>query len=62
MQANKWVKNMEKENQLKVIKQTDANYSRIVENAIRFGNPVLLENVGKYPTDSNYILVYNPVR
>lgn len=37
---------MEKENQLKVIKQTDNDYTRVVENAIRFGFPVLLENIG----------------
>lgn len=37
---------MEKDNKLQVIKQTDANYTRIVENAIRFGYPVLLENIG----------------
>lgn len=37
---------MEKENQLKVIKQTDNNYTKVVENAIRFGFPVLLENIG----------------
>lgn len=46
-QANKWVKNMEKTNHLKVIKLTDADYMRTVENAIKFGHPVLLENIGK---------------
>lgn len=44
-QANKWVKNMEKENRLQVIKLTDKKYVRVVENAIQFGTPVLLENV-----------------
>jgi len=39
---------MERENDLKVIKQTDSNYMRVVENAIRAGQPVLLENVGKF--------------
>lgn len=39
---------MEKDNKLQVIKQTDGNYTRIVENAIRFGYPVLLENIGKF--------------
>lgn len=47
MQANKWIKNLEKENDLKVIKQTDANYMKIVERAITSGQPVLLENVGE---------------
>ncbi len=46
-QANKWVKNMEKANQLEIIKLSDANYVRTLENAIQFGKPVLLENVGE---------------
>ncbi|KAH1026251.1 hypothetical protein HUJ05_010798 [Dendroctonus ponderosae] len=46
-QANKWVKNMEKNNRLQVIKLTDANYVRILENAITFGTPVILENIGE---------------
>ncbi|XP_062562978.1 dynein axonemal heavy chain 3 isoform X3 [Armigeres subalbatus] len=46
-QANKWVKNMEKENNLKIIQQMDPNYMRIVENALINGYPVLLENVGE---------------
>lgn len=46
-QANKWVKNMEKQNKLQVIKFTDANYIRVMENAITFGTPVILENIGE---------------
>jgi dynein heavy chain len=46
-QANKWVKNMEKANNLQVIKLTDGDYLRTLENAIQFGLPVLLENVGE---------------
>lgn len=46
-QANKWTKNMEKDNKLSVIKLTDADYMRTLENSITFGNPVLLENVGE---------------
>lgn len=64
-QANKWIKNFERENDLKVflfyliivkenhhfyslqvIQPTDANYMRVIENAITTGKPVLLENVG----------------
>ena len=30
---------------LKVIKLSDANYMRSVENAVQFGSPVLLENI-----------------
>lgn len=46
-QANRWIKNKEKENKLDVIKFTDDNYLRILETAIQFGKPVLLENVGE---------------
>ncbi|XP_021341821.1 dynein heavy chain 12, axonemal-like isoform X1 [Mizuhopecten yessoensis] len=44
-QANKWVKNMEKDHKLAVIKFTDLDYMRNLENCIQFGNPLLLENV-----------------
>ena len=36
---------MESQNGLKIIKLTDANYLRTLENAIRIGMPVLLEEV-----------------
>lgn len=38
---------MEKNNKLKVIKLTDGNYIRVMENAITFGIPVILENIGQ---------------
>lgn len=46
-QTNKWIRNMESSNGLKVCKLSDSNYMRTIENAIQFGNPVLLENVGE---------------
>ncbi|KAM8930418.1 dynein axonemal heavy chain 12 [Pelodytes ibericus] len=46
-QANKWIKNSERENQLNVIKLTDSDYMRTLENCIQFGTPLLLENVGE---------------
>uniref|UniRef100_A0A671G5J5 Dynein axonemal heavy chain 3 n=1 Tax=Rhinolophus ferrumequinum TaxID=59479 RepID=A0A671G5J5_RHIFE len=46
-QANKWIKNMEKANKLSVIKFSDTSYMRTLENALQFGNPVLLENIGE---------------
>ncbi|XP_062266298.1 dynein axonemal heavy chain 3 [Platichthys flesus] len=46
-QANKWIKNMEKTNKLTVIKMSDENYVKVLENCIQFGTPVLLENVGE---------------
>ena len=44
-QANKWVKNMEKENGIHVLKMSNPNYLRTLETAIQFGQPVMLENV-----------------
>ncbi|XP_064624417.1 dynein axonemal heavy chain 3-like [Lineus longissimus] len=46
-QANKWIKTLEKANQLTVIKLSDPNYVRSLENSIQFGYPILLENVGE---------------
>lgn len=39
-QANKWIKNMEKANNLSVIRMTSSDYVRVLENAIQFGQPV----------------------
>jgi len=46
-QANRWTKNVEKDNKLLVIKLTDADYMRTLENCVTFGNPLLLENIGE---------------
>ncbi|GFR44543.1 hypothetical protein Agub_g5814 [Astrephomene gubernaculifera] len=46
-QANKWIKNMEKKFKLEVMKLSDGDYIRRLENAIQFGTPVLLENIGE---------------
>ncbi|KAG8436117.1 hypothetical protein GDO86_007286 [Hymenochirus boettgeri] len=46
-QANKWIKNTEKDNGLEVVKLSDRDFLRSLENAIRFGKPFLLENVGE---------------
>lgn len=46
-QANKWVKNMEKKNNIHVIRLSQPDYMRVLGNAIQFGQPVLLENVGE---------------
>lgn len=42
-QANKWVKSMEGRRGLKVLSLQTADLARQVENAIQFGNPVLLQ-------------------
>jgi len=44
-QGNKWIKQKEKENNLMIIKLSNPKFLQIVENAIRIGNPVLLENI-----------------
>ena len=44
-QANKWVKNMERNNGLKIITLKQNDYLRTLENAIHFGTPVLLQDV-----------------
>ena len=54
-QANKWIKKMEnaqagggsQQAALKVIKLTDGKFLQVLENAIQFGQSVLLENVGQ---------------
>uniref|UniRef100_A0A1A9WZZ0 Dynein axonemal heavy chain 7 n=1 Tax=Glossina brevipalpis TaxID=37001 RepID=A0A1A9WZZ0_9MUSC len=46
-QANKWIKNLEKANRLCVIRLNQPDYTRVMENAIQFGLPVLLENIGE---------------
>ncbi|KAF8278750.1 Inner arm dynein 5-1 [Trypanosoma cruzi] len=44
-QANNWIRAMERNSSLRVIKLTDPSYMRVLENAIRMGLPVLVENV-----------------
>jgi dynein heavy chain len=46
-QANRWIKNTEKDNKLNIIKLTDSDMMRTLENSIQFGSPLLLENVGE---------------
>ncbi|XP_060043693.1 dynein axonemal heavy chain 6 [Erinaceus europaeus] len=44
-QANRWIRNKESKNGLKIIKLTDTNFLRTLENSIRLGLPVLLEEL-----------------
>ena len=46
--ANRWIKTTEKSKSLTVLKQSDKDFLRTLENCIQFGSPVLLENVGDY--------------
>ena len=65
LKANRWIRSMENKNGLKVVKLTDPNYLRTLENAIRIGTPVLIEDVSDSPylthaLFSAYIHVYLP--
>ncbi|XP_076646690.1 dynein axonemal heavy chain 7 [Halictus rubicundus] len=46
-QANRWIKNMERQNNLNIIRLSQPDYGRVLENAVQFGQPVLLEHVGE---------------
>ncbi|KAK2951696.1 putative Dynein axonemal heavy chain 1 [Blattamonas nauphoetae] len=46
-QANRWVKNMWKERNMKITKPHDTTLMRTMENSVRVGIPVLLENAGE---------------
>ena len=46
-QGNRWIKNKEKENSLKIIKLTNSKFLQTIENSIRLGFSVLLENIGE---------------
>lgn len=39
-QANRWIKNMEKPNNLCIVRMTQADLGRVLENAVQFGQPV----------------------
>lgn len=46
-QANRWIRNLEKENDLRVTKMTDPMLMRVIEGCIRQGLPVLIEEIGE---------------
>lgn len=46
-QANAWVRNMEARAGLKLVKQSQPNFLRVIEGAIRLGEPVLIEDVAE---------------
>ena len=46
-QANKWVRNTEKETGLDIIKLSQKDFLRTLENGVRFGRAVLLEDIGE---------------
>lgn len=46
-QTNKWIRSMEAEGELIVLKQEDTYFMRMLETGLQLGRPVLLENVGE---------------
>ncbi|CAG0901217.1 unnamed protein product, partial [Cyprideis torosa] len=44
-QANKWIKNMERDSNLAVLKLADPDFTRTLENCIQLGRPMLIENI-----------------
>ncbi|CAD7935566.1 unnamed protein product [Amoebophrya sp. A120] len=44
-QANRWIRTMGKDKNIQVIKLSNPNFLRTLENGIRYGNAILLENV-----------------
>ncbi|KAA6360270.1 MAG: putative dynein heavy chain, partial [Streblomastix strix] len=46
-QANRWVKNLWKERGIRIVKPHDVTLMRTMENGVRVGVPVLLENAGE---------------
>ncbi len=43
-QANRWLKSMERDNNMDVMKFNDPNYMRKLENSVEFGMPLILEH------------------
>lgn len=46
-QANRWIRDMESQNDLKIFDPNTANFMRTIERAIEYGKPCLMENVGE---------------
>ena len=46
-QANQWIRSLEQENKLTILKLGDKDFNLQLETAIRNGHPALLENIGE---------------
>lgn len=46
-QANAWLRNMEGRAGLKLVQLSQPNFLRLIEGAVRLGQPVLIEDVGE---------------
>lgn len=47
LQANRWIRNMERDAGLQVIKPSEAALLRVLESCVRLGWPLLMEDVGE---------------
>jgi hypothetical protein len=56
MQANKWIKSMEEQHGLRLIKLSDGRYLQTLEACVRNGNPLLLEDIGEELDPSSFSL------
>ena len=57
MQANKWIKNTEAGNGIEVVKATNSNMLRSLENCIRVGRPLLIEDVSERYAELTYSIM-----
>ncbi|KAL4470156.1 hypothetical protein ABPG72_009081 [Tetrahymena utriculariae] len=46
-EANKWIKNHERDNNLKIVRFSESHFLSVIQGAISSGYPVLIENVGE---------------
>lgn len=46
-EASKWIRKLEKERNLELVSLTDPKYMKVIEHAIKVGDPALLDNVGE---------------
>jgi dynein heavy chain len=46
-QANRWIRNTYASKNLQIIKLSEKDFLRTLENGIRYGAPVMLENIGQ---------------
>ncbi|KAA6386742.1 MAG: putative Dynein-1-beta heavy chain, flagellar inner arm I1 complex, partial [Streblomastix strix] len=46
-QANRWIRAKERDNKLRVLRMNEQHFLRTLTNAVRFGQPVMLEDVGE---------------
>ena len=60
-QAAKWVKNMEKDNKLVVIKYSDPNYISLIQNAVYVIYHIYYYEYQKFPGPNSVTLIQNVV-